>query len=91
MSKEEGGYVYPLFHPPGYRNQGLTQRQWLAGLAMQGLLSNPKMIDMECAQELYDGEDPGSWFSIISYVLADALILEGKYEERPSKRIKRTK
>lgn len=29
----------------GYQQDGLTKREYFAGLAMQGLLSNPKQID----------------------------------------------
>ena len=43
MSKiDDGGRVYP--HSINVVNPGISRRDWLAGLAMQGILSNPHTV-----------------------------------------------
>ena len=37
--------INPIFNADGVPNFGLTKREYFAGLAMQGLLSNPCQID----------------------------------------------
>jgi hypothetical protein len=51
-------------HANGYR-PGLTKREWLAGLAMQGMCAGPKReyTKNQCAKE--------------AVALADAMLLEG--------------
>ena len=75
MSKEtkvdNGGYVYPntLQHlqEVGYGiSLGITRRDWLAGLAMQGLLT--KAEQYVSGRELAD----------VAYKYADAMIAEGR-------------
>ncbi|HDZ27039.1 hypothetical protein LCGC14_1009370 [marine sediment metagenome] len=75
-----GGYVYPhtLQHLQeiGYGiSLGITRRDWLAGLAMQGLLSKPSLLANE--GEMLEGKV----LSVASYEIADAMIAEGKKGE----------
>jgi len=65
-----------MFHPePGY--MGVTKRDWLAGMAMQGICAgmHTKMLD--------NGDDQWDQTHIIakeSYEMADAMIAEGGKE-----------
>ena len=70
--KDDGGPVYPSEQghiPNGTWNQtyesGISRRDWLAGLAMQGLLSNPERIESFVEEA-----------SCAAYRLADAMINE---------------
>ena len=38
MKKDDGGYVYPVKRDVEYT--GMTYRQWLVGMAMQGYLAH---------------------------------------------------
>jgi hypothetical protein len=89
MSKDkvDGGYVYPGAKVKLYEvkdgthesvsghQMGITRRDWLAGLAMQGLISVP----FETVTIVIDGEkiEPES-MTKSAYRIADAMILEGK-------------
>lgn len=55
---------------------GMTQRDWLAGLAMQGLVAKESTLDMTypCDVLRNDIED----LVAISYEIADRMIKEGK-------------
>ncbi|HGM7154210.1 TPA: hypothetical protein ACKQE6_002757 [Serratia marcescens] len=50
MSKETGGQAFPMLGNVGYNSDwqveyGMTLRDYFAAKAMQGILSNPSMID----------------------------------------------
>ncbi len=50
MSKETGGQAFPMLGNVGYNSdwqleEGMTLRDYFAAKAMQGILSNPSMID----------------------------------------------
>jgi len=51
----------------GYWQCGLTKREHFEGLAMQGLLSNPAIID-------HDSGDHGEWIAAFAKRCADALL-----------------
>ena len=70
MPKNDGGYVYAGSNT-SMLQKGMTRRNWLAGLAMQGILSSP--------------EGKFSWresTSIVqrAYGIADEMIAEGEKE-----------
>lgn len=83
MSKDDGGFVYPLSgggigKPTD--NKGITRRDWLAGLAMQGHIANAnkefiKAI-VDCANE--NGITEAEMVSAASYEIADAMIAESR-------------
>lgn len=66
VKKDNGGHVYAYpdsaYNP---RQNGITRRDWAAGLAMQGILSNPS-ITLDSNACVHD-----------AYILADLLIAEG--------------
>lgn len=72
----DGGPVFPQYEKPIAPNVveigpqgGLTQRDWLAGLAMQGILSNGETT-----------RGIGNPYIVrkLSYEMADAMIVEGQ-------------
>jgi len=65
MSKDDGGLLYPDGRDT--TQPGISRRDWLAGLAMQGAMANPTHV-------LFD------LISKDSYRVADAMIAEGKKE-----------
>lgn len=68
-TKDEGGQVYPVVSPvvEQVHAAGITRRDWLAGLAMQGLLASHAPYT-----------DPYSMLAEEAYDIADAMIAEGK-------------
>ena len=71
-----GGTVYPQVGVVGDGEilmGGITRRDWLAGLAMQGLLSNPN-TKLEITGETPFGFDPIKKLSIRCIEIADAMI-----------------
>ena len=84
MSKiDTGGMVYPsttkepkesetaIWNETVYEN-GITRRDWLAGLAMQGLLSKPSLLANK--GEMLNDEV----LAVAAYQCAAALIAEGR-------------
>jgi hypothetical protein len=76
MSKPDGGCVYPLYDDHGQycpANAGITRRDWLAGLAMQGELSSQ-------AGEFKDYFGNKDYKRLVEkcYEIADAMIAEGE-------------
>jgi len=75
--KDDGGPVYPIFNQEGFTThlgngesaEGISRRDWLAGLAMQGLLSSE---DIDLNSTSYED------VALDSYRIADAMIAEGK-------------
>ena len=64
---KDGGYFYPNKRDKGSEwSDGITRRDWLAGLAMQSMLSNPISAGWEDKR-----------ITVNSYSLADAMIKEG--------------
>jgi len=63
----EDGYVYHQFSP----STGMSLRQWYAGMAMQGLLSNPT-IGLEPTTDTIPAVVKQS------FNIADAMLSEGK-------------
>ena len=72
MARKNGGNMYPLEYSAeqggGYQ-EGISRRDWLAGLAMQGLLADQYDNDT--------GEDVMK-IAECSYEIADAMIEEGE-------------
>lgn len=67
MSEDMGGFFYPNKRDKGSEwSDGITRRDWLAGLAMQVILADPGSVDV-------------SWEKMAeySYKSADAMIREG--------------
>jgi len=85
MKKNEGGPVQPNpldipFEDDGRKKDyvyGITRRDWLAGLAMQGMMANPEIIDSEIAPRMAQGEGSAENITKTSYRIADAMIAEG--------------
>jgi len=76
MSKNDGGVVYPsdIIHTDGKvhsQRVGTSRRDWLAGLAMQGMLSNS-------TDDPKDGMKIITSISTLAYMLADTMIAEGE-------------
>lgn len=72
---QPGGHVYPN---ESYKNMpvsanGITRRDWLAGLAMQGMLTNMKdYVPDDPAKSREDFQA----IPFLAYVIADAMIAE---------------
>lgn len=74
--KDNGGYVYPFKTKDNPREieieyPGITRRDWLAGLAMQALISGPINL-------LAVGEEGKVDLTSKAYQIADDMIEEGK-------------
>ncbi len=70
MSQSDGGYVHAE-----ETQLGITRRDWLAGLAMQGIISNHEC--MRDFRKQYNDDISGwEYVSQESYSLADAMIAE---------------
>ena len=63
-----GGYMYPQEF--AVNGTGITRRDWLAGLVIQGLLANPHYADLKPETR-----------AMVCYELADAMIAEGRKGE----------
>jgi len=70
--KDIGGHFYPnqLDKDKGW-SDGITRRDWLAGLAMQGMLSNMEEKSAEEMQKDFD------IIPMLAYRQADAMIAKG--------------
>ena len=78
---DQGGYVYQPYKVVSKKDsfktetvQGITRRDWLAGVAMQGLCADP----VSGGQAREQGETFSGYASKLSYKIADAMIAEGK-------------
>ena len=77
VKKDDGGQVYPDPRRAAHNMacQGITRRDWLAGLAMQGMLS-----DSEHLEAMMQNDDKietiPSRMAVASYKFADAMIAE---------------
>jgi hypothetical protein len=72
MSKEKGGRAFPAYEYVELHRQmmavgGMTLRDYFAAKAMQGLLSNPSMIDRVDTECLI-------WIAQCSHEVADAML-----------------
>jgi len=65
---DQGGFVYPHSITEEF-DSGITRRDWLAGLAMQGLIAS-------CGEN--QKYAPAGEIAHASYLYADAMIAEGK-------------
>jgi len=72
--KDTGGQVYPrqASHPPHPGDiAGITRRDWLAGLAMQGLI-----VGIRDNTTIEKSREDLKFLSAGAYVVADAMIAE---------------
>lgn len=63
-------------------NQGMTLRQWYAGQALKGILSDPK--EMQSCRDAADMEPQTFWWDEVAstaFLLADAMLRREKREE----------
>ena len=73
--KNDGGHVYPrakTYNQPA----GITRRDWLAGLAMQGLLSDSEAMQKSFNNNHGDDEKVIADTSMLAYKIADTMIAE---------------
>jgi len=54
--------------------EGMTLREWYRGMALQGLLANPEIIDAEKAKEIADGIRGGQPIKRVADQLADIMV-----------------
>ena len=81
MTDKHGGFAFPQSNPDvaysDYLGGGMTLRDWYAGQAMQGLLSNPKLHQ----EILKMGGAYGGWIENSAWGWADAML--AAREEKP--------
>lgn len=65
--------AYPLGVHTSNANAGLTKREYFAAMAMQGLLANPRLSDLQ-TMERFNGKTVGESLAIISIEYADELL-----------------
>ena len=79
----DGGYVYPMrmtieeLHRAHHWSKGITRRDWLAGMAMQGMLSRENILtelDVNVNRRKTLKQVVAEW----AYEYADSLIAEGR-------------
>jgi len=72
-----GGYVYARTESIDYEGYpGITRRDWLAGLAMQGMLANPNIISHSMFMDIVNDVSGSGGVKIAAYVIADVMIAE---------------
>lgn len=84
---DDGGFVYPAsssWSPQGdfEYSEGITRRDWLAGLAMQAIFGGVGAQQVADRDERYDETN---WAEVVaknSYEMADAMIAEGGKNEK---------
>ena len=70
MKPNDGGLAFPVQFDATRRAPGMTLRQWYAGQAVKGMLSNPNYIYIP--EKVAD--DPNERFSARAFQVADAMI-----------------
>jgi hypothetical protein len=61
------------------RHEGMTLRQWYAGMALTGIMSNPEEVK-DCCNSINDGSADGIWsdeVARVAFKLADAMLSMG--------------
>ena len=61
--------------PWGMQNDGMTLRDWYAGMALQGMLSNTAISKDMVKQGMRTQENQG-WHAETAYAFADAMLRE---------------
>lgn len=80
---DDGGQVYPIqSNYPNERERGITRRDWLAGLAMGGMLANAVSCQEQSDISAIDGRNVCEIMSHIAYNMGDAMIAEGRKETK---------
>lgn len=80
--KDDGGPAFPeaiAIGPAGDVHPGfggMSLRDWFAGHALAGLLSDATTIEKYTNASVKDGVDPEPFFASSAYEMADAMIAE---------------
>lgn len=69
-----GGYLTDVGHKCNAAQFGMTYRQWLVGMALQGLLANEFTIKLVVSESSEDSS--GNRFARMAITAADAVIVE---------------
>ena len=88
--KDYGGYVYAQGESSNPDLRGITRRDWLAGLAMQGMISNEGLLEKheQLAIEMASGDIKKAQALLMENISraarlqADAMIAEEKIEQK---------
>ena len=74
MSKNTGGPAFPAMrYEFGGEDDGMSLRDWFAGMAMQGLIASPRGTP--------NGADAtDTYYAEMAYIMADAMIAEREKE-----------
>ena len=81
---DDGGSVYPGYAVVDLPNDqtrtdptpGISRRDWLAGMAMQGILGSADGLELEAIRK--EGDEFGDTVAELAYKVARAMIREGK-------------
>jgi len=80
--KNDGGFVYPQIDGDTWTHEeGITRRDWLAGLAMQGMLSEDGWLNAITDVCVTTGRNSDSVLAEFAYDKADAMIAEGEKQK----------
>jgi len=80
---DSGGPAFPMSHEQKQTGVwGLTKREWYAGMALQGYLSNPTSFGPPVPEsDKYNPRLVADVSANFAYMLADAMIRAGKVEK----------
>lgn len=83
---DDSGQAFPNSAPGVQNQEGLTKREWFAGMALQGLCANPNIIgwtEHEGTDYKLDDARERDQLVFRSYLLADTMLAELQEEETP--------
>jgi hypothetical protein len=64
-----------MYGPQAHQSQGMSYRQWLVGMALQGLLTTPSWVWDSTSRSVYD-EETGQTLGECAAIAADDAIAE---------------
>ena len=76
---DSGGFVFPVTEDAAMF-PGITKRDWFAGMALQGILSNPTTVTSKLFKTT-DGFMNSEMIAECAYEQADSMIRAGKGEK----------
>ena len=76
MSKPDGGRAFPVHPDTGQKLEGMSLRDWFAGMALQGMYANPKYLEACKGTSEHRGMDFADVVAMSAYENADAMIAE---------------